>query len=242
MSILSVRNLSKSFGGLTANRNISLDIEDGELVGVIGPNGSGKTTLFNQISGFTKPTSGTVTFAGKNITGLRPDRVCAAGLSRTFQIVRVFLQLTVLQNVMVGALLRHHRRADAERVAWSVLERVDLADKARARGDELTLATRKRVELARALATGPRLLLLDEVMSGLTQAEAQRAIALLRELREDVTIIMIEHVMEILMPISDRVVVLVEGEKLVEGPPAEISTDRRVIIAYLGEKFLANGQ
>lgn len=242
MSLLSVRNLSKSFGGLTANRNISLDIEDGELVGVIGPNGSGKTTLFNQISGFTKPTSGTVTFAGKNITGLRPDRVCGAGLARTFQIVRVFLQLTVLQNVMVGALLRHHRRADAERVAWSVLERVDLADKARARGDELTLATRKRVELARALATGPRLLLLDEVMSGLTQAEAQRAIALLRELREDVTIIMIEHVMEILMPISDRVVVLVEGEKLVEGPPAEISTDRRVIIAYLGEKFLANGQ
>ncbi len=242
MSLLSVRNLSKSFGGLAANRDVDLEVAEGELVGIIGPNGAGKTTLFNQISGYMRPDSGSVTLAGQDITGARADRVCAAGLARTFQIVRVFLQLTVLQNVVIGALLRHPSMPDAERKAWELLERVGLDDRAGARGDELTLASRKRVELARALATEPQMLLLDEVMSGLTPGEAQDAVRLLNDLRDEVTIVIIEHVMEIIMPLSDRVVVLVEGEKLIEGAPQEISTDPRVITAYLGEKFIARGQ
>ncbi len=242
MSLLEVRNLTKLYGGLAANHEISLDIEEGELVGIIGPNGAGKTTLFNQVSGLVHPDSGTVRLAGQDITGARPDRVCRAGLARTFQVVRVFLQLTVLQNVVVGALLRHGHMADAERRAWEVLERVGLAERAHMRADELTLAGRKRLELARALATEPRLLLLDEVMSGLTPREAEAAVQLLNDLRQDITIVIIEHVMEIIMPLSDRVIVLVEGEKLVEGAPADISTDERVISAYLGEKFVAGGR
>lgn len=241
MGLLSVRNLSKSFGGVAANSDISLHVDEGELVGIIGPNGAGKTTLFDQICGFRRPDAGRVLFDGEDITSLRPDRRCAAGMARTFQIVRVFADLTVLQNVMVGALLRHKNVADAERLAQGMLERVGLVERSDALARELPLAGRKRVELARALATEPRLLMLDEAMAGLNRREAAEAVELLRSLRDELTIVMIEHVMEIVMPLADRVIVLVEGEKLVEGTPQQVSRDERVVAAYLGERFVASG-
>ncbi len=238
-TLLSVRNLCKSFGGVIASRDITFDIGAGELVGIIGPNGAGKTTLFDQISGFRRPDSGQVVFAGNDITAMRPDRICSAGMARTFQIVRVFPELTVLQNVMIGALHRHNDVKDAERVAHEILERVGLDHRAAALGRHLPLAGRKRIQLARALATRPRLLLLDEAMAGLNKKESADAVELLRSLRDEVTIVMIEHVMEIVMPLSDRIIVLVEGEKVLEGPPEQVSTDRKVVAAYLGERFAA---
>ncbi len=240
-ALLAVEGLSKRFGGLQANHHISFEVREGDLVGVIGPNGAGKTTLFEQISGFLKPDAGTVSFDGRDITGVRPDRVCSAGIGRTFQIVRVFPELTVLQNVMIGAFRQHRRAEEARAAAARSIERVGLGDRGDALAHELTLAARKRVELARALATGPRLLLLDEVMAGLNKSESQEAMDLLRSLREEVTIVMIEHVMEIVMPLSDRVVVLVEGRKLLEGSPDEVSRHPEVIAAYLGEGFRARG-
>ncbi|CAN5635025.1 ABC transporter ATP-binding protein [soil metagenome] len=240
MALLSLENLSKSFGGVRANHSISFEVNDGELVGIIGPNGAGKTTLFDQISGFQTPDGGRVVFGDQEITGMRPDRICAAGIARTFQIVRVFGDLTVLQNVVVAALLRHKDTAGAEKVARHMLERVGLGDSVDALAKELPMAGRKRVQLARSLATEPRLLMLDEAMAGLNKKEAADAVELLKSLRNNLTIVMIEHVMEIVMPLSDRVVVLVEGEKLVEGPPDEISRDQRVVAAYLGERFVAS--
>ena len=240
MTLLSVRNLSKSFGGVAANRDISFHVDEGELVGIIGPNGAGKTTLFDQICGFRSPDAGQVLFGGDDITSMRPDRLCAAGMARTFQIVRVFADLTVLQNVMVGALLRHKDVADAEGAAREVLERMGLEKRTHALARELPLAGRKRVQLARALATEPRLLMLDEAMAGLNRREAADGVQLLNSLREELTIVMIEHVMEIVMPLADRVIVLVEGEKLVEASPQEVSRDERVIAAYLGERFVAS--
>jgi branched-chain amino acid transport system ATP-binding protein len=240
MVLLSVENLSKSFGGVRANHDISFEVNDGELIGIIGPNGAGKTTLFDQISGFRTPDEGRVVFDDQEITGMRPDRICAAGVARTFQIVRVFGDLTVLQNVVVAALLRHKDTAGAEKVARRTLERVGLGDSIDALAKELPMAGRKRVQLARSLATEPKLLMLDEAMAGLNKKEAADAVELLKSLRNKLTIVMIEHVMEIVMPLSDRVVVLVEGKKLVEGPPEEISRDQRVVAAYLGERFVAS--
>lgn len=240
MALLSVENLSKSFGGVRANHDISFEVNDGELVGIIGPNGAGKTTLFDQISGFRTPDEGRVVFGDQEITGMRPDRICVAGVARTFQIVRVFGDLTVLQNVAVAALLRHKDTAGAEKVARHTLERVGLGDSIDALAKELPMAGRKRVQLARSLATEPKLLMLDEAMAGLNKKEAADAVELLKSLRNKLTIVMIEHVMEIVMPLSDRVVVLVEGKKLVEGPPEEISRDQRVVAAYLGERFVAS--
>lgn len=179
-------------------------------------------------------------FGDQEITGMRPDRICAAGMARTFQIVRVFGDLTVLQNVVVAALLRHKDTAGAEKVARHTLERVGLVDSVDVLAKELPMAGRKRVQLARSLATEPKLLMLDEAMAGLNKKEAADAVELLKSLRNKLTIVMIEHVMEIVMPLSDRVVVLVEGEKLVEGPPEEISRDQRVVAAYLGERFVAS--
>jgi branched-chain amino acid transport system ATP-binding protein len=240
MALLSVENLSKSFGGVRANHDISFEVNDGELVGIIGPNGAGKTTLFDQISGFRTPDEGRVVFGDQEITGMRPDRICAAGVARTFQIVRVFGDLTVLQNVVVAALLRHKDTAGAEEVARHTLELVGLGDSVDALAKELPMAGRMRVQLARSLATEPKLLMLDEAMAGLNKKEAADAVELLKSLRNKLTIVMIEHVMEIVMPLSDRVVVLVEGKKLVEGPPEEISRDQRVVAAYLGERFVAS--
>jgi branched-chain amino acid transport system ATP-binding protein len=240
MALLSVEGLTKSFGGVAANRDISFDVDEGELLGIIGPNGAGKTTLFDQITGFRKPDAGRILFRGNEITGLRPDRICSAGLARTFQIVRVFPDLTVVQNVIVGALLRRKDTSQAEDQARELVARVGLEERADALARELPLAGRKRVQLARALATQPKLLLLDEAMAGLNQRESEDAVALLRDLGNELTIVMIEHVMEIVMPLSDRIVVLVEGNKLLEGSPQDVSRDPRVVAAYLGERFVAS--
>jgi branched-chain amino acid transport system ATP-binding protein len=239
MALLSIDGLSKRFGGVSANDDITFDVGEGELVGIIGPNGAGKTTLFDQISGFRRPDEGRIVFSDEEITGLRPDRICAVGLARTFQIVRVFPDLTVLENVLVGALLRHRDASAAEHFAREILERTGLSDRARSFARELPLAGRKRIQLARALATKPKLLLLDEAMAGLNKRESEDAVELLRVLKQDLTIVMIEHVMEIVMPLSDRVVVLVEGKKLLEGSAEEVSRDKRVVAAYLGERFVA---
>jgi branched-chain amino acid transport system ATP-binding protein len=240
MAFLSIEGLSKRFGGVTANEDITFDVGEGELVGIIGPNGAGKTTLFDQISGYRRPDEGRIVFSDREITGLRPDRICSVGLARTFQIVRVFPDLTVLQNVLVGALLRRRDASAAEDFALSVLKRTGLGDRTNSLARELPLAGRKRVQLARALATEPKLLLLDEAMAGLNKRESEDAVKLLRVLKQDLTIVMIEHVMEIVMPLSDRVVVLVEGKKLLEGSAEEVSRDKRVVAAYLGERFVAS--
>ena len=237
MSRLAVAGVTKRFGGLVANDDISFSVKEGEIIGLIGPNGAGKSTLFNCIAGYYPATSGRIEYRGKTISGMSPERICREGIARTFQIVRVFKEMTVLENVMVGAFLRGRARKEAERAASEILERVGLSGKAGAEAKNLTVSEQKRVQLARALATRPSLLLLDEVMAGLTPQEAAEASELVTSFRGDgITLIIVEHVMEVIMPISDRVVVLDYGKKIAEGAPKEIARDERVIAAYLGEK------
>ncbi|TFH33526.1 MAG: ABC transporter ATP-binding protein [Deltaproteobacteria bacterium] len=241
MSLLSISGVAKRFGGLLANDDISFEVGEGEIIGLIGPNGAGKTTLFSCIAGYFPVTSGTIVFDGKRISGLPPEAICRRGIARTFQIVRVFKEMSVLENVMVGAFLSTSSRREAEAHARAVLGRVGLSGKAESFARSLTVSEQKRVQLARALATRPRLLLLDEVMAGLTPQEISEAVSLVRTFREDgLTMIVVEHVMEAVMPISDRVVVLDYGKKIAEGAPGEIVRDERVIEAYLGVKHRAS--
>lgn len=241
MALLEVTNLTKRFGGLVANDRVSLSINKGEILGLIGPNGAGKTTLFNCVVGFYSPDEGSVKFAGREIVGLRPDQTCKLGLARTFQLVRVFKNMSVLENAMAGALNRAQDAPQARREALALLEFAGLADKRDALAGSLTIADRKRLELTRALATKPKLLMLDEAMAGLTPKESQEAVALIREIRErwGLTMCLVEHVMEVIMPLSDRVVALDYGRKIGEGSPAEVARDESVIKAYLGEKHRA---
>ncbi|MDQ3694644.1 MAG: ABC transporter ATP-binding protein [Chloroflexota bacterium] len=237
-ALLEIQGLGKRFGGLVANRDVSFDVDEGEVVGLIGPNGAGKTTLFNCISGFFPPSSGSVHFAGQDITGWPADRVLHAGLARTFQVVRTFPDMSVRDNVIVGAFARTGRLAEARAIADELLAVTGLEYLAAAMGNSLTIAEKKRLEITRALATRPRLLMLDEAMAGLNPLERAQAVELLRTIRgRNVTIVLVEHVMEVLMPISDRVVVLDSGAKIAEGPPATIVNDPAVIAAYLGEKY-----
>lgn len=238
MRLLQVEGASKSFGGLCAVHRVSFDLAEGEMLGLIGPNGAGKTTLFHMVSGFLPPDEGSISFAGEPLTGLRPHDICLRGLVRTFQVARPFLRLSVLENVVVGALERVKHRRDAVGIAEEILSFTGLAEKTGSPGHSLTLPDRKRLELARALATGPRALLLDEVMAGLNPTETGRLIELIRAVHaRGVTILLIEHVMKAVMSLSQRVLVLSYGELIAEGRPEEVVRDRRVIEAYLGEDY-----
>jgi branched-chain amino acid transport system ATP-binding protein len=233
--ILEVSGLTRRFGGLVAVDNVGFAVEPGEILAIIGPNGAGKTTVFNLVSGFLRPDGGRVAFDGHDITGLPPHRIAARGLMRSFQIVDVFAGMTVLEAVTAAALLRLPLRRSVAR-AHELLERVGLAASADALPGKLSLQDRKLLELAKCLATSPKLILLDEVMAGLTLAEAEVPIAIVRELRRaGLTFVLVEHVMPIVMKTADRVVVLNFGEKVAEGTPAEIVANQAVRDAYFGE-------
>jgi branched-chain amino acid transport system ATP-binding protein len=234
-ALLSIDGVSKRFRGLVAVDRVSFDVPASGIFAVIGPNGAGKTTLFNMIAGMLEPDSGAITFAGERIDGLTPDKICRRGIGRTFQMVRPFPALSVEDNVIIGALLRHHMD-DARRLAQEVLRRLDLYDKRGQRASSLTLPDRKRLEVARALATDPILLLLDEVMAGLRPTETDRIVAILRELNRErgLTILLIEHVMRAVMALASNILVLHHGATIANGAPGEVVRDRAVIDSYLG--------
>ena len=239
-TLLSAGGITKSFRGLRAVSEVSFNVEEGHIVALIGPNGAGKTTCFNMIAGVFGPDEGEIRFAGQRIDGLRPDQVCMAGVGRTFQLVKPFAGLTVLDNVIVGALRRNSRVGEARRKALAILERLGLAEKAGQPASALTLPDRKRLEVARALATEPRLLLLDEVMAGLRPTETDHMVAVFRRLNQEhgLTILLIEHVMRAVMALSREIHVLHHGELIASGSPDDVVRNPAVLDCYLGEEAL----
>jgi branched-chain amino acid transport system ATP-binding protein len=238
--LLEVAGLTRHFGGVVANRDVSFTVRPGELVGVIGPNGAGKSTLFDLITGFTRPDAGHVRLDGREITRLRPDQICRQGVGRTFQKLRPFAEMTALENVMIGAFLNTADVAKARAAAEAALARVGLGDRAAAHARGLSTGQRKRLELARALATRPRLLLLDEVTGGVDPGAIPGLVALVRDMHaRGLALIVIEHNMRVIMEIAQRIVALQLGEVIADGPPTEIMRDQRVIDAYLGEAWRA---
>ena len=236
-ALLSVAAVSKRFRGLLAVDGVSFALAPGDLFAIIGPNGAGKTTLFNMIAGVFAPDAGTISFAGERIDGRPPEDICRRGIGRTFQLVRPFPALSVEDNVIIGALLRHPQVGEARVQAHETLRRLDLFDKRSQRASALTLPDRKRLEAARALATQPRLLLLDEVMAGLRPTETDRMIAILRELNRDgLTILLIEHVMRAVMALASRILVLHHGAAIAEGTPEAVVRDPAVVQSYLGRE------
>jgi branched-chain amino acid transport system ATP-binding protein len=235
MAILEIRHVSKFFGGLAANSDVSFDVNEAEIVGLIGPNGAGKTTLFNCIVGYYPPSKGEVLFDGRRMNGLQPDKVCKLGMARTWQKVRPLTNLSVLDNVVVGALRRTNSVKEAREHAHEQLRVVGLDSKSSISAGALPIGERKKLEVARVLATRPKMLLLDEVMGGLNPAESEEIIQLILDIRtKGITQMVIEHDMKAIMRLSDRIVVLNSGEKLAEGSPKEIVENPQVIEAYLG--------
>jgi branched-chain amino acid transport system ATP-binding protein len=238
--ILSAQNITKRFGGLVANSDVNVEVRRGEILGLIGPNGAGKSTLFNIIAGAYPATEGRIYFEGQDITRLSAPKRCQLGIARTFQVPKSFDTMTVIENVIVGGFVRHASASAARRSALEVLEFAALSGRTDSPASELTPPEKRRLEVARALATQPKLLLLDEVFAGLTPSEARLGVELVKRVRErGVTIVMVEHVMEIVMPLVDRAVVLDLGKVLSEGSPAEVVADPKVITAYLGERHRA---
>ena len=240
MPLLDGNGVTKDFGGLHALANVDFHVKQGEILGLIGPNGAGKTTLFSLIAGSVPTTSGTIRFKGEDITGMKPNNICRKGIARTFQAGNLFAKMTVRENILLGALYgspdRTHDTAKAEQETVELLELVALSDKRDLLAKDLPIAAQKRLEIARALATKPDLLLLDEVMAGLNHTEVTQSLTLMKKIRnKGITVFMIEHVMKAIMGTSDRVIVLHHGEKIAEGTPEEISKSRRVISVYLGE-------
>ena len=233
--LLDVRGLTKRFGGLLANDGVDLTVARGEIVGLIGPNGAGKTTVFNCLTGQVRADAGRIVFDSLDLTACSPEEAARAGIARTFQIVKVFREMTVLENVLVGAFLRERTGAAARRRALSAIETTALLPWKQRPAGELPVALQKRVEIARAVATGPRLLILDEALSGLDGGETRDALRVLRSIRErGVALLLVEHVMEVIMAISERVGVLEAGRVIAQGPPAAVARDPRVVEAYLG--------
>jgi branched-chain amino acid transport system ATP-binding protein len=237
VALLEVQKLTRNFGGVCAVADLSFSVREGEILGLIGPNGAGKTTVFNLVTGFVRPTSGAIRLDGRSVVGLRPHAVARRGIARTFQIVKPFPGLSVRENVTLAAFLRHPSRPEAEAAAEKVLDRVGLAPRVSELASRLTLMDQKRLEMAKALATEPRLLLLDEPMGGLNATEVDVASDLVQRIRESgVTVVMVEHVMKAIMRISDRVVVMNQGEKIAEGPPAQVVEEPEVLAAYFGKR------
>ncbi len=237
MSLLQIREVSKRFGGLVALTDVSCSVNQGEIVGLIGPNGAGKTTLFNVVNGFYPPTKGEVLFKGEEISHLKPHQICRLGIGRTFQVVKPLRRMTVLDNVVASAFLRAKGKAEAEAIAFEALRFTGLYEDRNLLSKGLPLGNRKKLEIARALATQPKLLLLDESFAGLNPSEQNELIDIIRKVKgKGITIMVIEHHMKVIMSLSDRVVVLNYGEKIAEGTPKEIGSNSLVIEAYLGEE------
>jgi branched-chain amino acid transport system ATP-binding protein len=239
MSILTVENITKRFGGLVAVHNLSLSVEKGEILGMIGPNGAGKTTAFNMISGYYRADEGRVVFDGQDVTGRRPDQICKLGLARTFQVVKPFPQLSVLDNVIVGAYNRTNDKQEARQRAQEVIQFLGMTDMSGQLAGSLSVAGRKRLEIAKALATEPKMILLDEAMAGLRPVETDMMIELVRQIsQQGIALLLVEHVMRVIMSLADRIVVIHHGEMIVQGEPQAVVRDKAVIDAYLGEEVV----